>query len=111
MSAQSEDAAKARVPKRHPHQTEIIVVLRGALTLHQGSGGSGSDDLLGEGECAVVPKGACHSITGVDDQDAVFLFVKTNPSQQPREEPCDPGRDDESTAEGRAAEPESSEEG
>jgi hypothetical protein len=36
----------------------------------------------------VIEKGQCHRILAINNQDATFLFVKTNPAEEPTEEPC-----------------------
>ncbi len=85
-----EDAEKAGLRKRHPHQTEVIVVLDGTLRLEiaKNSGQHLQLDLV-QGDVHVIEPGECHRITPVAGQDAAFLFVKTNPAQEPRGEECD----------------------
>ena len=85
-----EDADKAGLRKRHPHQTEVIVVLDGTLRLEvaKNSGPPVRCDLA-QGAVYVIEPGECHRITPVEGQDAVFLFIKTKPAQEPRAEDCD----------------------
>ncbi len=84
-----EDAEKAGLSKRHPHQKEVIIVLDGVLHLEivKQSGVRVEVD-LSRGDLYVIEEGECHRITPVNDQDAAFLFVKTNPAQEPRGEDC-----------------------
>ena len=84
-----EDAEKAGLSKRHPHQKEVIIVLDGTLHLKvvKQSGERVEIDLC-QGELYVIEEGECHRITPVRDQNAAFLFVKTNPAQEPRGEEC-----------------------
>ena len=84
-----EDAEKAGLSKRHPHQKEVIIVLDGTLHLEvvKQSGERVELDLC-QGDLYVIEEGECHRITPVHDQDATFLFVKTNPAQAPRGEAC-----------------------
>ena len=84
-----EDAEKAGLSKRHPHQKEVIIVLDGTLHLEvvKQSGERVELDLC-RGDLYVIEEGECHRITPVNDQDAAFLFVKTNPAQEPRGEDC-----------------------
>lgn len=84
-----EDAEKAGLSKRHPHQKEVIIVLDGVLHLEvvKQSGERVELDLT-QGDLYVIEEGECHRITPVDGKDAAFLFVKTNPAQEPRGEDC-----------------------
>ena len=82
-----EDAEKARKPKRHPHQTEVIFVLEGSLTLHRVGE---RDRVLAKHEHFVIEQDVCHWVTPVAGQKAVFVFVKTNPAQEPRGVDCGP---------------------
>jgi mannose-6-phosphate isomerase-like protein (cupin superfamily) len=80
-----EDREKAGLAKRHPSQTEVIFVLSGALILEiEGEG----KKRLESGAVAVIDNGKCHRIEPTENQDAVYLFVKTNPAEEPREEQC-----------------------
>ena len=85
-----EDAEKAGLSKRHPHQKEVIIVLDGTLRLEvvKQSGERVELDLC-QGDLYVIEEGECHRITPVDGKDAAFLFVKTNPTEEPRGEACD----------------------
>lgn len=85
-----EDEDKAGASKRHPYQTEIIIVLEGSLSLfcHQG-GEKSTKHSLREGDHFIVPKNTCHWIEPAEKGNAAYMFVKTNPDEAPREEPCD----------------------
>ena len=83
-----EDAQKAGQAKRHPHQDEVVFVLSGRLVLHIEEAGQARQVLLAEGQHFVIRQNACHRISPVQEEDAVFLFVKTNPAQEPRAVPC-----------------------
>jgi mannose-6-phosphate isomerase-like protein (cupin superfamily) len=91
LSVLPEDAGKSAVPKRHPLQSEIIVVIQGALTLHHDKGGIADHLTLTEDECFIIDKGVCHWITSIDKTDAAYLFIKTNPSEEPRSASCEIG--------------------
>ena len=85
-----EEASKAGLRKRHPHQTEVIVVLDGTLRLEIAKNNGQHLHLdLAQGDVHVIEPGECHRITPVEGQDAAYLFVKTNPAQEPRGEACD----------------------
>ena len=85
-----EDADKAGLRKRHPHQTEVIVVLDGTLRLEvTKNSGQPVQCVLAQGDVYVIEPGECHRILPVEGQDAAFLFIKTNPAQEPRGEDCD----------------------
>ncbi len=84
ISVLPEDEAKTSQSKRHPNQREIVVVLKGALRLDV----DGNWKSLREGAVEVIEKNQCHRILSVDKTDAVFLFVKTNPAEEPRGEEC-----------------------
>ncbi len=84
-----EDAEKAGLSKRHPHQKEVIIVLDGTLQLEVvKQSGDRVEVALTQGDLYVIEEGECHRITPVNDQDAAFLFVKTNPAEEPRGEDC-----------------------
>jgi Arc/MetJ-type ribon-helix-helix transcriptional regulator/quercetin dioxygenase-like cupin family protein len=80
-----EDAAKALVRKRHPHQVEVIFVLDGALRLHIEAE---APLVLKKGNHFVIGENVCHWITPIENQPGVFVFVKTNPAQEPRGVSC-----------------------
>lgn len=84
-----EDEPKSRAPKRHPHQRETIIVLTGPLTLDVVAQGQLVQHILESGAVHVIPPGQCHSITAHKNNGAVYLFVKTNPAEHPKAEPCD----------------------
>jgi mannose-6-phosphate isomerase-like protein (cupin superfamily) len=79
-----EDSEKAGQRKAHPHQQEIMVVLRGRLRV----------ELEGEslekvaGDVLVIDPGRCHRVLPINDEDAAYLFIKTWPAREPREVDC-----------------------
>lgn len=79
-----EDSQKAGHPKRHPHQTEVIFVLQGSLRLWWGNEAKHGNRVLVEGNHYVIRKNLRHWITPLDDSRSVYVFVKTNPAQEPR---------------------------
>jgi len=80
-----EDAEKAKARKRHPHQVEVIFVLEGGLNLYiEGS----APITLRKSDYYVIGKNVCHWVTPLEEQPGVFLFVKTNPAQEPRGVSC-----------------------
>ena len=83
-----EDEPKASHPKKHPHQTEIIVVMQGSLCLYYEHNSKIIEKILYDYDHFVIDKGICHWISSYNDNDAVYLFIKTNPSQEPRGENC-----------------------
>ena len=86
LSVLPEDRAKAGISKRHPQQQEVIFVLNGALLLEVERNGRAIPEKLEAGTMRVIEKGQCHRISPINNQDATFLFVKTNPGEEPREE-------------------------
>ena len=81
-----EDAAKARQRKRHPHQFELIFVLEGSLCLYTDA--APLFRVMQKGDIHEIGKGVCHWITPHDNNDAVYLFVKTDPAREPRGIDC-----------------------
>ncbi len=82
-----EDAEKAKAPKRHPHQVEVIFVLDGGLDLHL----EGRLPItLRTNDHYVIEKNVCHWVTPLAHEPGAFLFVKTNPAQEPRGISCGP---------------------
>ena len=88
MSILPQDAAKAGAPKRHPYQTEIIIVLEGSLSLHHERDGKMAEKILNENEHFVIVRDSCHWVSSIDESPAVYLFIKTNPSEEPRSRSC-----------------------
>jgi quercetin dioxygenase-like cupin family protein len=84
LSVLPEDAEKAGHPKRHPHQVEVVFVLQGSLRLCLGKKAGGRSRVLTRGDHHVIEKGVRHWITPHEDDRAVFVFVKTNPAEEPR---------------------------
>src|SRR5208283_2293893 len=85
LSALPEDRAKTEIWKRHPKQQEVIFVLNGAIWLEIEDA---APEKLEAGTMQAIEKGQCHRISPVNNQDATFLFVKTNPAEDPKEEHC-----------------------
>jgi quercetin dioxygenase-like cupin family protein len=83
-----EDSAKAAQPKRHPNQTELILSLQGSVCVYYESEGKPIKQVLNETEYVIIQPGVCHWVTGMEEGDAVFLFLKTNPAQEPRGQSC-----------------------
>jgi quercetin dioxygenase-like cupin family protein len=80
-----EDAPKAGLWKRHPHQQEAIFVLQGALKLIIENQPA---EEVEAGELRVIEKGQCHRIVPDDNHTCVYLFVKTHPTEEPISEGC-----------------------
>lgn len=89
LSVLTEDVPNAGKAKRHPEQTEAIIVIQGMLCLHHGVDGTMQQTILRQGEYFLIGKGICHWNSCMDDIDAAYLFMKTNPSKEPRSEPCE----------------------
>ncbi len=84
-----EDLDKSYVGKYHEHQQEIIFVLDGTLLLELKNENSISKNILNQGDVFVIEKKQCHRISSVQNKNAAFLFVKTNPATEPRSNKCD----------------------
>jgi mannose-6-phosphate isomerase-like protein (cupin superfamily) len=83
-----EDEPKSIIAKKHPHQTEIVVVLDGEMYLDTPTDGTWHPTDLAAGGVKVIPPGECHRIRSKENKEAAFLFIKTHPAEGPREEPC-----------------------
>ena len=83
-----QDAEKAGQAKRHPHQTEVIFVLDGSLRLLYQSHDKTEARVLKRGDYFAISKNVCHWVEPVEGVEAAYLFVKTAPARQPREEDC-----------------------
>lgn len=81
-----EGAEKASHPKRHPHQVEVIFILQGSICLFWGKEAEHQNHVLIEGDYHVIEKGVRHWITPHEGDHAVYVFVKTNPADEPRSE-------------------------
>lgn len=79
-----EDSQKAGRPKRHPNQVEVIFVLQGSLRVWWGDEVKHQNRVLVEGDHYVIKKNLRHWITPVDNGRSLYVFVKTNPAQEPR---------------------------
>lgn len=89
VSVLPQDAAKAGLRKRHPHQVEVIFVLKGQVRLYLEQDGRMQPKTVQQGEHYVIGKNKCHWIEPENSGDAAYLFVKTNPDVPPRSTPCD----------------------
>jgi quercetin dioxygenase-like cupin family protein len=83
-----EDETKSSKIKRHPHQNEIIVVIEGNILLDVETNGVMNRKHLKTGDYWVLEIDQCHRILSDNNQDAVFIFLKTNPSDQPLSIDC-----------------------
>jgi hypothetical protein len=83
-----EDARKAGMRKRHPYQQEVIFVLQGSINLEVEENGQMASHTLNSGEVFIIGKDQCHCISPVNSGDSVYLFAKTNPSEEPRGLDC-----------------------
>ncbi|MBN1561380.1 cupin domain-containing protein [candidate division KSB1 bacterium] len=84
-----EDSAKAGRPKQHPQQTEVLFVLDGKIRLNLKNEVNVEEKVLSAGDVFVIAKGSCHWIEPVKSTDAVYVFAKTRPLAEPREEDCE----------------------
>jgi len=87
LSVLPQDEEKAGKHRKHPHQTEYIIVLEGTIDICL------DDETItlskGEHETFEIPKNTCHWIAmGKQSKEAAYLFIKTNPSLQPRSQDC-----------------------
>jgi mannose-6-phosphate isomerase-like protein (cupin superfamily) len=83
-----EDNPKASRSKQHPHQTEVLFVLDGRINLEREIAGRTVTKILRRGDVEMISPGQCHRVTSVDNENACYLFAKSNPAQEPREEDC-----------------------
>ena len=88
ISVLPEDAPKAGRTKRHPHQQEVIIVLEGEILLRLQQGAVAENRKLLAGEMWVIGKDQGHCIRPVAGQQAVYMFIKTNPTLEPRGIDC-----------------------
>lgn len=88
ISVLPEDKEKSYVSKYHEHQQEIIVVIDGTILLELKTENGISENVLNQGDVFVIEKKQCHRISSVKDQDAAFMFIKTNPAHEPRSNDC-----------------------
>jgi mannose-6-phosphate isomerase-like protein (cupin superfamily) len=89
LSVLPEDSEKAGVAKLHPYQNEVIFVLTGSLMLEFEEEGKTIRKVMNEGDVHIIPAKQCHRVLYIEKKNAVYLFVKTNPAEEPREELCD----------------------
>jgi mannose-6-phosphate isomerase-like protein (cupin superfamily) len=89
LSVLPQDAEKAALCKRHPHQKEVLFVLEGALRLEVDEGGERRSFLMREGDVHEIREGQCHRVLPAEGQPGAFLFVKTRPVKEPRAEACE----------------------
>lgn len=85
-----EDQEKAGIWKKHPHQEEVITVVEGSLNLELKKDNKIVEKTLTEGEIKVIEKGQCHRVLPIKNSNnhAIYIFLKTNPVQEPRGENC-----------------------
>jgi mannose-6-phosphate isomerase-like protein (cupin superfamily) len=88
LSILPEDIEKTSNYKHHPHQTEIIFVISGSIIIEYDYKIKHGPVILEEGDHFIIEKGQCHMILPADENNAVFLFVKTNPNKEPRGKSC-----------------------
>lgn len=88
LSVLPEDAKKSGKRKSHPHQEEAIIVLNGSILLEIDKNGKATQKVLNQGDMFVINKSQCHHILPIDDKDAAYIFVKTNPAEEPRAIDC-----------------------
>jgi quercetin dioxygenase-like cupin family protein len=83
-----EDAPKAGRWRRHPHQTELLIVLEGELMVELRDTGVVTRHPGVAGTVFTIPPGTCHRILAVEGTPAAYLFAKTNPVAEPRAQEC-----------------------
>jgi mannose-6-phosphate isomerase-like protein (cupin superfamily) len=88
ISVLPEDEPKSITAKKHPHQNEVIVVLDGELRVEAVTNGIWQHTDLVAGQVKVIAPGACHRIVAKGQARATFMFLKTDPAAEPREEIC-----------------------
>jgi quercetin dioxygenase-like cupin family protein len=94
-----EDEAKSSKIKRHPHQNEIIVVIEGSILLDVETNGVMNRKHLKTGDYWVLEIDQCHRILSDKKQDAVYLFLKTHPCDEPLSIDCKEGENSPATNE------------
>ena len=83
-----EDAPKAGRWRRHPHQTEVLIVLEGELIVEFRDAGAETQHGGVMGTVVTIAPGTCHRVLAVKGQPAAYLFAKTHPVTEPRAEEC-----------------------
>jgi quercetin dioxygenase-like cupin family protein len=87
-----EDRGRAAQWKRHPHQTEVILVLEGTILLEESNGNRDeiASTRLDVGDVRLLSPGTCHRVTlwSSSATKATYLFLKSNPVAEPRAEAC-----------------------
>ena len=80
---------KAGLRKRHPNQIEYLVILKGTINVHLKQNNKTKNIILNENESFEIQKNQCHWIK-IDKscKSAAYLFLKTNPSKEPKEKEC-----------------------
>ncbi|RJP61087.1 MAG: hypothetical protein C4539_20400 [Ignavibacteriales bacterium] len=84
-----EDLDKSYLSKYHEHQQEIIIGLNGTIVLDIKDGESILKKNIAEGDIFVIEKKQCHRISSLQNKNAAFLFIKTNPAIEPRSNKCE----------------------
>ncbi|TVL95569.1 MAG: hypothetical protein CV087_24240 [Candidatus Brocadia sp. WS118] len=85
-----EDEKKAGNWKKHPHQEEVITVVEGSLNLEIKKDDKTVENILKEGDVKIIEKNQCHRVLPIENGNnhAIYIFLKTNPSKEPRGEDC-----------------------
>lgn len=68
----------------HPHGEELVVCLRGRMTLHQEVGNEVRTVVLAEGEAIVNPPGVWHTADVDAEATALFVTAGLGTEQRPR---------------------------
>jgi mannose-6-phosphate isomerase-like protein (cupin superfamily) len=68
----------------HPSGDELVVCVRGSITLHQERDGSTSTVVLEEGEAVVNPPGVWHTADVAGSATALFITAGLGTSVRPR---------------------------
>ena len=91
VSALPGDFDKARMPKYHPHQVEIMIPIHGPVCVETYTRQEGLDKTTieqgGIHEHIVLNRDVCHRIKRIGEGyvDSAFFYVKTNVGQQPQD--------------------------
>ena len=89
ISVLPEDSEKAGLKKKHPHQTEYLVVLNGTIDVFIKPKNKIEQIVLHENESYEIQKDICHWISINEScKSAAYMFIKTNPSKEPKSKEC-----------------------
>jgi len=83
-----EDGPKAGRWRRHPHQTEMLIVLEGELIVEFRDTSAVTQHTGVVGSVFTIPPGTCHRVLAVEGTPAAYLFAKTHPVTEPRALEC-----------------------